>query len=601
MSEIPEIDYALYTHFNLHEREDFVEWKKGHYNFEATSFLKTYWGQLLNLLAKRARKGVLIIFYAPGWVETFQGIQDNRGMEVGDDPEPRFAQRMKREILKSITNERLKRRLRIVTASDLVEIFRNIGWDLAGRLRDWFMGSSMTYDSPKVIEAILRIRLLGSGIPVFRLDHDVLFTRTNAELPGLDLAPQIDAAINGYRDRRSGSQVSSFMFSVAYRNDGVRNGSDEIGDWERAFATRVYPALKVTTFELPQKQEEAARRRWRLHFDRKYTKYMEYKLQMAFNQTAARRFLGFIEARDVPMVLSQPLSGIARIGANPLEAVISGALLCLSDGAILDLPPFSNFGRNASWIDDHLKLSLHVGLGHFIPIPEFGNFNIPGGVLVRIPGAAVVKDRPAQDEEKFVNYVFGVYLPALYRGAVVDYWIQEEPSFKSTATAEGMRRLNNRGKPGILVSGLQNVLRKGRLARAAREELYADLKNKAIERINHIYDEWSDLKADGEDTFASRWATGQGPEGKKQGGSDRGSMLEGLVRRDWVGGSNSGIHEEDLNVSIRDDLNILINAAISYIEWALTWPNIIQAIRAVDQGALPSDLLWIENAAKRGN
>jgi hypothetical protein len=70
---------------------------------------------------------------------------------------------------------------------------------------------------------------------------------------------------------------------------------------------------------------------------------------------------GEIRASDA----GQFLDTLVQVGANPFRQVISGAGLCLSDGAILDLPPYSNMRQNVMWIDDHLKYALHDELGHF--------------------------------------------------------------------------------------------------------------------------------------------------------------------------------------------------------------------------------------------
>lgn len=64
-------------------------------------------------------------------------------------------------------------------------------------------------------------------------------------------------------------------------------------------------------------------------------------------------------------IVKEFLEDLVKLGANPFRQVVSGAGLCLSDGAILDLPPFSNMHLNVMWIDDHLKYALHDELGHF--------------------------------------------------------------------------------------------------------------------------------------------------------------------------------------------------------------------------------------------
>jgi hypothetical protein len=99
---------------------------------------------------------------------------------------------------------------------------------------------------------------------------------------------------------------------------------------------------------------------------------------------------------------------------------------CLK-GAILDLPPFSNFGSNVMWIDDHLKHSLHRALNHFTS-GETLNLPDPGLSDARLADVMVVKARPSVDN--LPSYVFEVYLPTLLWGSVLDAWITHDPILK---------------------------------------------------------------------------------------------------------------------------------------------------------------------------
>jgi hypothetical protein len=67
-----------------------------------------------------------------------------------------------------------------------------------------------------VVEAILRLRLIGTGIPVLRLDHDVAFNKDNETLGDLGLFKDVACAVRAYRLRVAPPAISTFMFSVSY-------------------------------------------------------------------------------------------------------------------------------------------------------------------------------------------------------------------------------------------------------------------------------------------------------------------------------------------------------------------------------------------------
>src|SRR5207253_1420952 len=139
------------------------------------------------------------------------------------------------------------------------------------------------------------------------------------------------------------------------------------------------------------------------------------------------------------------VSGLTSIGAHPLYAVISGALLCLSEGAILDLPPFSNFRNNVMWIDDHLKYSLHRAMYHFTSGETLNSE--PGLSDARLDDVRVTKARPGISA--LPAYVLGTYLPTLLWGAIMDAWITNDPILKCRAgsLSEGDR---NRRRAAVL-------------------------------------------------------------------------------------------------------------------------------------------------------
>lgn len=230
-----------------------------------------------------------------------------------------------------------------------------MNWSDAGKLRWQFIGKSpdIRYDAPKIVEAIVRLRLLGSGMPVFRLDYDVLFRGDdNKDLPDLGLFKAVASCLRAYRLRMDESSVSTFLLSASYDTRALMppTSSRSLADWRGAFATRVFPALPVEPDEI--KKVDAGLCTW------------EQYAETVFDHTLARKFYGL----DSSGLTTSTVAGIGAIGAHPIVSVISGAMLCLSEGAILDLPPFSNFSLNVSWIDDHLKYCLHRELRHLTTI-----------------------------------------------------------------------------------------------------------------------------------------------------------------------------------------------------------------------------------------
>jgi len=174
-------------------------------------------------------------------------------------------------------------------------------------------GKHMRYDSPKIVDAILRIAGRNTDRPVFRIDDDVEPSEKAFSL-----------LIDAY-EKISGRRSSSvFVFSGGY------------GGWN-------YDDLN--------EQQNALR-----------------------NNYAVRTFHLARNGRLEPEACELFLSGLSEIGAeqgfsrerqggNRAKAqVISGAGFCLSYAAVKKLPPFANMNYPITWIDDHLKRKMHEAL-----------------------------------------------------------------------------------------------------------------------------------------------------------------------------------------------------------------------------------------------
>ena len=125
-----------------------------------------------------------MLFWHPGWI----GLLNT----VGYDFDPKvFAEKFekaeleKEKIKQAFNGTSLSDRIRLITAGDLYPIVNNLRGDRpraeASRLRQFLDGNQpgTLYDTAKVVEAIVHLRNLGSGIPILRMDWDVLFDEKN--------------------------------------------------------------------------------------------------------------------------------------------------------------------------------------------------------------------------------------------------------------------------------------------------------------------------------------------------------------------------------------------------------------------------------------
>ncbi|OLE44934.1 MAG: hypothetical protein AUI36_23040 [Cyanobacteria bacterium 13_1_40CM_2_61_4] len=372
-------------------------------------------------------EGLLILFYAPGLTECLAGIasrkskeyleQNCKGLEFA-----RAVDTYLQDLMKEQYRELLPR-LRFVTALDLHQVLGRItNSELAGYLSSWIVGDAGrgTYDSPKIVEAIVRLRLLGSGVPVFRVDHDVLFRKEkNWDKKNLEFSSTIGSCLRAYQLRRDSPNLSSFIFSASYDYQSLddRDHADDLQVWSQAFATRVFPALIANETWINEALDDIAKKRKSV--DKAWTDYAT----KSFRPSLARQFFGFGNEG----FKTSKVSGIGTIGAHPMASVISGAMLYLSDGAILDLPPFSNFRANVSWIDDHLKYCLHRELRHLSPLKQ-GTAKkeaTPDPLLTYSKLDSVIVEKAGRKiQENFPEYIFDGYLPTICHQRIVKHSVR---------------------------------------------------------------------------------------------------------------------------------------------------------------------------------
>jgi hypothetical protein len=614
------VKYVLYSHYSLHEKEDFDVYKKKKGRVKANdlkgvSNLISYFRGLKELLSAPGHEGLLMLFYAKGFEQFLDAkgprvSQKDQKVLIRSSMELRFAATVAKLVYSELVKAKLADRIRFITALDLGIIIGRVNEIFSGKFRMYFVGSErgIRYDSPKLVEAILRLRGLGNGVPVLRIDQDVIFGDENKSKGDLGLFKAVACSVQAYELRLKEPSVSTFLFSASYNTRSLevilkpeespkeikqvaapRSSDDRFQvfkAWSQAFATRVHPAIlvdrkgieKAYSYILQDPQRE----------DDEWNEYIKSNLDPSICGAYYGLKANSLEADDE--------SGMIKIGAHPLFAVISGALLCLSEGAILDLPPFSNFRNNVMWIDDHLKYSLHRAMRHFTS-GEKRNLNLvePGLSDARLDNVMVTKDRPKV--KNLPGYTLGSYLPTLLCGSIMDSWITVDSVLKCRPEKlEGVRKRQWRKLQNIreednapLPKAMLEALRIGYFSPGAEYNLEEDLKDNAIIRIDEVRQMWARLRTRDQETFASCWAKGIVkdllPNCLDQFGP--GHLWEGIANRSL---SNPIGNLEDINPQLKTMVDELIEDTIKYVKWTLEWPQFVQIVRSVEQGSFLGDL-----------
>lgn len=605
--ELIPVKYMLYSHYSAEEKEDFAAYKEGSQpeDLKGIRHLVDHFRGLKELLTSPGHEGLLVLFYAPGYERFLKGLtnrEEDAHLLQGQYPSEslkdyeerlrlRFAKDVAEYVQGRLKDEQLADRVRFLTSFDLRVILGRVNAIFAEQFKRFFIGwhKGIRYDAPKVVEAILRLRVIGNGIPVLRLDHDVIFRSINKDIGDLALFKAVACAVRAYQLRLAQPTVSTFLFSASYNSRALlypTKEMDRFEAWSRAFATRIYPALVAD----PQKIRDICR----LPEDEQHGEWKKYVENEAYlDTTLARRFYGLKEGSTG--LESDGTAGLTSIGAHPLYSVISGALLCLSEGAILDLPPFSNLGINVMWIDDHLKYSLHRAMNHFT---SGETLDLERGLnYARMDDVTVTKARPGVKD--LPGYIFNTYLPTLLWGTIMDAWITNDPILKcrfnnllSPEEQDRWRKANENQSDASLPRVMLEALRTGKFEMLTVRELRYDLARSSITRIEEVRQLWAALKTDTHDTFASYWAEGNvkaifGEECFKKCEYD---YWQGIVPGRPLDQPIKGI--EDLPPILARTLLDLIEDTIDYVYWTLEWPRFVQIVRSIRQGDFIGDFSW---------
>lgn len=588
------VQYVLYSHYGMLEKEDF-EACRNHVPLEklpGVERLSRHLRGLRELLTTPGYEGMLVLFcYAKGLRDFLDGLESaSLHHDLPDNHGLLFASKVAECLTSQLAENGLADRVRIITPVDLAVIFGHADAQLVKKYKMYCIGQTdgIRYDTPKIIEAIIRLRLIGSGVPAFRLDSDVLFRfdRDQEVQENLGLFKAVACALRAYRLRVADHTVATFLFSASYNTRDLSanlHGKDRFRVWSRAFATRVHPALIADPGEvnaIVARRSGSHRKAWE-RYGRKN-----------LDEALARRFFGLGEDYGPPD--PDDPQGITAIGAHPYFGVISGALLCLSEGAILDLPPFSNFRNNVMWIDDHLKHSLHRALKHFTR-GETLDLE-PGLSHARLDEVVVIKERSAVSD--LPAYVFGSYLPTVLWGCIMDSWITIDPvlKFRSSGMKHWRKKwssAHSKEQQAPLPKAILGALQRGEFGADMQEGLHRELTGHAIQRIEQVRQAWMKLSGeDGRKTFACYWAEGSVKEhfDEKCFTTCKNHLWQGIaVDRDP---SEPIASLEDLTAIMAVKVTELIDDAVTYVKWVLDWPKFIQIVRSVPQGSFCGDMSW---------
>jgi len=566
-------------------------------------------------------KGILVMYVMPKreWALALQFVKRLAADPKAEPPAEltTLHKTCQQKMREADADMRTLHRIRILSPLDfgstLVSIWHRLGHEA---FEAWF--GHTTYDAPKMVDSIMRLRTLGNNMPVFRFDINVICSKyTKKDMR--DIKAAVAQGVRDFRASVADPLVQSFVLSQKYK--GVfANESQRFHAWNEAYSTRANPALLATPAMVDAAQ-------WKK--DGSWGSYTPSSkaLQAATDEATMLKFYGLAKGAGAKLEAVEPCSagsaqecaerdilslGNTYIGANPTSAIISGAALCTGPGVTLDLPPFLHTDLNIMWVDDHLLDKMAQEVMGTKRHPR------PAGVGT----ATVVKARDVP--RNVAKYTLELYMPTLTYGIVMDKWVnaRRDSYLLKYPTAELPAALQERyGKlmpsyggaaQGVLSRAIQGVRATGKPPAgddldALRRDLWADM----CDRLEDVYWQWSRLpepEVGGKATpsFASLWATGRtcNHPGLEAYCSNEGfsKLGRGLVRPEWDAEAKKakkrselpGLAKADLQPAMAQRLEDLVNTAVRHLEWVLTWPDVVQAVRDENVGLLPSDVSWRE-------
>jgi hypothetical protein len=204
-------------------------------------------------------------------------------------------------------------------------------------------GQKVLYDCPKVVEALIRIarRNGDPDSPILRFDEDVAVS-----------AASVDELIAEFQSQRQLHPY--FFFSGTYNFHSL--DQEQALHWLNDFSVRVHFLSHHEGADLDS-----------------YLAEKGFPLDGSVFATRSKEISEAFKGREdekltLDLDLAKSFLKIAGLfGADLDNQPISGAGLCISPMAIVQLPPFANVAQQIMWIDDDLKHRLHLGIGDLDP------------------------------------------------------------------------------------------------------------------------------------------------------------------------------------------------------------------------------------------
>lgn len=493
--------------------------------------------------------------------------------------------RLAEALVKFLTSITIPKNITPVTVLNLntfIEELENVlPKDLLNKLYRFIVSGTEQsyYDGPKIVEAILRIANIGRNTPIFRFDDDVIFYGSRSKMSKKDQTNQehdtrgqILKLCQHYDDLCKDSQINYFVFSGGYcdpafikmvESNKKQFDNSHISKFLNGYATRV-----VQLADTENAHEE-------------YKKLLGSK---ELNSLEPETVLNKVKVKISTKKIANFLNELSSVGANPFRQAISGAGFCLSDGAILDLPPFSNMRQNVMWIDDHLKYALHHELRHFGF--KRGTQQIARSKDIYFNQSRHLPENPPTLGD--VRWHMRDYLPRLILGCIADSWLRQNKNLKQSFVD-----LSNK-KVDALLEGVPGTYAKYFIKNVGSDsishtEFSKDLWKLAYIRLSEIIKLFSENKYNG--TFLQLFILGpteqtlHGTEWEKLGFftefAPKG-LKEAFERLSKTFDGNLNTPDNSSGyVSLEVSLKILIEDFIDYIEFVGLWRHFIFCVRSL--------------------
>jgi hypothetical protein len=516
-------------------------------------------------------RGFAFIFLDPGWTEMLKGDRPMAAAELAVSLET--ARGIIQNGLEAEFGKKLP--LNLITAAQLVQLLDTLDNQEQPRKQKnryfkFFAGGTrqLRYDGPKVVESAIRIANIGRQVPIFRFDDDVIF-QGGRSLKGdrqqeiLGTQQNILRLCERYRELSIDPKINYFIFSGSY------TGRTESADTETAELVDTSPAGNVING------------------------FATRVVQVATLPEASISPVGLRDQASVSTDIAMKfLNELYRYGANPFRQVISGAGLCLSDSAILDLPPFSNMRLNIMWIDDHLKYALHHELGHF-------GLREPTRHSARVAGAGFKQIRyDAPPTYKDVEWHMHQYMLRLVLGCIVDSWLRKVPQLKQKLRDlphDQFAALMNE-VPACYVDEFFDVVPGGwQKGSSRKDEFKQELWTVARERLNVLVSAWSHDEF--EKTFLGLFVRGKDhPRYNEFSSYFPEQMKAGFGRAvTQVSDGHRSLNTATLNLNdptLEEALCVLLDDFVEYFELVLFWKYFVQSVRFMLNGR-DRTLIWM--------